>query len=582
MGFLSGIFGSSPSTKRYDAEPKYTPEQEELLKLLIGYYKPYVGTPYVGTPSGGTPSGAGQQPSPLPGTQQSSPPSETQQWSPVRGTGTQNTSFADEEYFTDRIHQAVRNQHPELFEESSNVAPLTDIAESSNVAPASPVLESYLGGRVSDLSELQKQGIGRIAEIEPEYYPGQQVAGLSGLEREGFARIGEIEPQLYSGQQVAGLNELQRMGLGTIGEMSPEDYGGMRETLERFVSGEYAQPKYLEDYYMKNIEEPLMERWKEDIMPTVGGEFEKRGLFMGSGRHEAELNSAETLMDTLGRSRSDIYSRMEDIGRGRQLEAVPLLSKTLSDIMGIGEKQVQYGDIPRQIEQQRLSAKEQDWLRVQAEEREQGEREVKYGEMQRQIAQQRLSAQQQDWLRVQAERREQGKEEVQYGEMQRQLAQQKLDVQYQDWLRTQPGTRPQDEVLLRLLGLNSMYPPDTVVNPGQQGLLSQAMGPAGMIGAAALMGSSVILKENIKTMESSVEKVKAISGVEFDWKEEAKKFGTGHDIGVIAEELEKVVPEAVAKVDGVNQVYYYKIIPVLVEAIKEQQLQIEALKGGNK
>jgi uncharacterized membrane protein len=68
----------------------------------------------------------------------------------------------------------------------------------------------------------------------------------------------------------------------------------------------------------------------------------------------------------------------------------------------------------------------------------------------------------------------------------------------------------------------------------------------------------------------------AIRGVEFDW-----KSGEGHDVGVIAEELAEVVPEAVTQVNGINSVYYYKIIPLLVEAIKEQQEQINFLKGEN-
>lgn len=91
--------------------------------------------------------------------------------------------------------------------------------------------------------------------------------------------------------------------------------------------------------------------------------------------------------------------------------------------------------------------------------------------------------------------------------------------------------------------------------------------------AAAAAASSKILKKNIEVMAFPIEKIEAIRGVGFDWKD-----GTGHDVGVIAEELEKVLPEAVVKVDGIKHVYYHKILPLLIEVAKEQQKQIDVLK----
>lgn len=95
------------------------------------------------------------------------------------------------------------------------------------------------------------------------------------------------------------------------------------------------------------------------------------------------------------------------------------------------------------------------------------------------------------------------------------------------------------------------------------------------------------LKENIKPLDSALDKVLKISGVEFDWKplnEEEKKTihgNEGHDVGVIAQEIEKVLPEVVTTRDsGYKAVKYEKIVPLLIEAIKEQQKQIEELKNG--
>jgi len=95
------------------------------------------------------------------------------------------------------------------------------------------------------------------------------------------------------------------------------------------------------------------------------------------------------------------------------------------------------------------------------------------------------------------------------------------------------------------------------------------------------------LKENIKPLDSALDKVLQISGVEFDWKElteEEKKTihgNQGHDVGVIAQEIEEVLPEVVTTRDsGYKAVKYEKIVPLLIEAIKEQQKQIEELKNG--
>jgi hypothetical protein len=101
------------------------------------------------------------------------------------------------------------------------------------------------------------------------------------------------------------------------------------------------------------------------------------------------------------------------------------------------------------------------------------------------------------------------------------------------------------------------------------------------------------LKENIKPLENSLNKVMKISGVEFDWKpltEEEKKTihgNKGHDIGVIAQEIEEVLPEIVTTRDtGYKAVKYEKIVPLLIESIKElktiveeQQKEINELKN---
>jgi len=84
-------------------------------------------------------------------------------------------------------------------------------------------------------------------------------------------------------------------------------------------------------------------------------------------------------------------------------------------------------------------------------------------------------------------------------------------------------------------------------------------------------------KKNIKNIDSPLEKISQISGVEFDWIEDEPFHGNkGHDVGVIAQEIELIIPEAVqTRESGMKAVQYDKIIPLLIESIKEQQKQID-------
>jgi hypothetical protein len=88
-------------------------------------------------------------------------------------------------------------------------------------------------------------------------------------------------------------------------------------------------------------------------------------------------------------------------------------------------------------------------------------------------------------------------------------------------------------------------------------------------------------KTNIKLIESPLEKLQKLSGVEFDWIEDFRAHGnSGNDVGVIAQEVELVLPQAVQTRDtGMKAVRYEKIIPLLIETIKEQQKQIDELKN---
>jgi trimeric autotransporter adhesin len=120
--------------------------------------------------------------------------------------------------------------------------------------------------------------------------------------------------------------------------------------------------------------------------------------------------------------------------------------------------------------------------------------------------------------------------------------------------------------------------PDPYDNSGLRSYIT----PAG----AYMQVSDLNKKENIKKIENSLEKINQISGYTYQFKlfpDEIKKGDKQVTCsGVLAQELEKVLPEAVRKsIEGDYFVDYAAITPLLIEAIKEQQLQIQNLQKNN-
>ena len=112
--------------------------------------------------------------------------------------------------------------------------------------------------------------------------------------------------------------------------------------------------------------------------------------------------------------------------------------------------------------------------------------------------------------------------------------------------------------------------------------------PSGTIGAilasndvVAFASSDERLKENITLIENPLDKIIQLGGYEFDWiQNEEIHVHHGHDIGVIAQEVEKVLPELVTTRDnGYKAVKYEKIVALLIEGIKAQQSKIDSLEN---
>jgi hypothetical protein len=96
----------------------------------------------------------------------------------------------------------------------------------------------------------------------------------------------------------------------------------------------------------------------------------------------------------------------------------------------------------------------------------------------------------------------------------------------------------------------------------------------------AFASSDIRWKTNVTPIESPLQKVLQLNGVKFDWIEDIPVHGNkGHDVGVIAQEVEKVLPEIVDTRDsGMKAVKYEKLIPLLIEGIKELTKKVETLE----
>jgi hypothetical protein len=92
--------------------------------------------------------------------------------------------------------------------------------------------------------------------------------------------------------------------------------------------------------------------------------------------------------------------------------------------------------------------------------------------------------------------------------------------------------------------------------------------------------SDINFKENIIPIKNPIEKIKMISGNTYDWKADMKEFHgfEGNDVGVIAQEIEAVLPQLVTtRETGYKAVKYDKLVALLIEGIKTQQNQIDNL-----
>ena len=139
------------------------------------------------------------------------------------------------------------------------------------------------------------------------------------------------------------------------------------------------------------------------------------------------------------------------------------------------------------------------------------------------------------------------------------------------------------------LGSNKLYisnsdTPDPLIFGDFADGLVQVSGNLYATGEVA-SNSDIRLKTNIIPLTSGLDIVMALNGYYYDWNDDArkeKKFSKNKQLGFIAQEVESVAPELVTMApNGYKAINYTKVTPIIVEAIKEQQEEIDALKKEN-
>jgi len=121
---------------------------------------------------------------------------------------------------------------------------------------------------------------------------------------------------------------------------------------------------------------------------------------------------------------------------------------------------------------------------------------------------------------------------------------------------------------------------------GSIGVGGAASGASGEIRAwgdiTAYYSSDERLKENIQPIVNALSKIELITGNTYDWKEGFEEIHShkGSDLGIIAQEVQSVLPEVVTERDnGYLAVDYIKLVPVLIEAIKELSAKVKDLEN---
>jgi len=357
-------------------------------------------------------------------------------------------------------------------------------------------------------------------------YAGQTVPGISPLQQQGFGAAGGLSPMAAGamgyfqgalGQQAAGGGPAQQMATWALPDMlAPFDPAGATE------------------FWQQAHVAPAMETWRQDIMPSITESFAARGAADSGAMNRALARGGANLATGLSGQLANLLYSGQQAQMGRQQMGI---NQAMNLAMLPGNIVGQAGQI---------------------------------GGMGTDMVSQLLNI----------------------GGQQRGIAGEQLQEPYTKWQQAQPYNSPWLGLLRT--ALQSAPPMTPVVQQGSPGLGSQLLpalgafagteegagmigslgadilGGIGSLGASILSLSDIRLKENFARLEGALDKVKKLEGMTYNFIGEDRRSA-----GIIAQELEKVLPEGVEEREGVKFIRVNAVIGLLVNAINELNQKIK-------
>jgi hypothetical protein len=162
------------------------------------------------------------------------------------------------------------------------------------------------------------------------------------------------------------------------------------------------------------------------------------------------------------------------------------------------------------------------------------------------------------------------------GQSQQALFQDMLNRQQEEWQRRQQY--PLQQLAIRQGAVSAS--PMNVTNTG-----TVTSRPSYWNMAQQVFGSDEDMKRDIRDIKNPLDKVRRLKGIEFEWEngygsEEGEDEGGETDASVSAQDIERVMPEAVSRRgDGMRQVSAPQLIGLLTEAVKELDRKVSKRKG---
>lgn len=360
--------------------------------------------------------------------------------------------------------------------------------------------------------------------LEPAWQTALRKRLALAAEPKGMERI-ERAGEAYPGELVAPLGEHETLGLEQLGKYLktplPTEgglYGAARGEVERTLGGEEYDP-FKGEYYQAFQEN--LKRQLQEAKDRLAARTSARDAFYGGGRVAGEAELEET---ATGGMRQEL-GRLYETERVRRLGTVPMATEMLAfeERMPLGRIAAtqEYGALPREWEQATLDAERMEWLRQLTE------------------------------LGI------------------------PLDVAMQMSTYTpamyQPTYGP-SPFAQASPGLAELFSGIGQIGGGESGGKTDWAQLAVTAAPFLLAMSDIRVKENIKPMNDSLEKVKILEGKTYNFIATPDK----RDGGIIAQDLEKALPEAIVEIGGIKHIKLDAVLGLLVNAINELNQKVDA------